>query len=75
MMGRISIPQVRRKFGFATHVRQTCAIAWTSFWTIAKSPAGLVLPAVTVLLVLLMPVLVKLRGVPLFPTTATSYPF
>jgi len=70
MMRRISIPQVRRKFGFATHARQTCAIALTSFWTIAKSAAGLVLPAVTMLLVLLMPVLVKLRGVPLLPTTA-----
>ncbi len=31
------------QFGFATHARQTCAIAGTSFGTIAKSAAGLVL--------------------------------
>ena len=70
MMRGISIPPVRRTFGFATHARQTGAIAWTSFWAIAKSPAGLVLPAVAMLLVLLVPVLVKLKGVSLLPTTA-----
>ena len=59
-MRRISIPQVfphpqnaRRKFGFDTHARQTCAIAGTAFGTIAKSAAGLVLLAVTMLVVLL----------------------
>ena len=61
MMRGISIPPVRRTFGFATHARQTGAIAWTSFWTIAKSPAGLVLPTVAMLMVLLVPVLVKLN--------------
>lgn len=70
MMRGISIPPVRRTFGFATHARQTGAIAWTSFWTIAKSPAGLVLPAVAMLLVLLVPVVVKAKGVSLLPTTA-----
>jgi ABC-2 type transport system permease protein len=69
-MRRISTPQVRRKFGFATHARQTCAIAGTAFGAIAKSAAGLVLPAVTMLVVLLMPALMDLRGVPLLPRTA-----
>jgi ABC-2 type transport system permease protein len=69
-MPRISIPKVWRKFGFATHARQTCAIAATAFRTIAKSAAGLVLPAVTMLVVLFMPALVDLRGVPLLPRTA-----
>ena len=64
------IPPVRRRFGFATHARQTGAIAGTSFWAIAKSPAGLVLPAVAMLLVLLVPVFVKNKGVSLLPTTA-----
>jgi ABC-2 type transport system permease protein len=70
MMRGISISPVRRTFGFATHARQTVAIAWTSFRAIAKSPAGLVLPAVAMLLVLLVPVFVKLKGVSLLPTTA-----
>ncbi len=64
------IPPVRRRFGFATHARQTAAIAWTSFGAIAKSPAGLVLPAVAMLLVLLVPMLMKNKGVSLLPTTA-----
>ena len=63
----IPIPQVRRKFGFATHARQTWAIAGTAFGTIAKSAVGLVLLAVTMLAVLLMPALIALRGVPLLP--------
>ncbi len=59
-MLRISVPQVRRKFGFATHARQTCAIAGTAFGTIAKSAAGLVALAVAMLVVLLMPALMAL---------------
>ena len=38
-------------FGFTTHARQTFAIAWTSFRTIAKSAAGLVLLAPIAMLV------------------------
>jgi ABC-2 type transport system permease protein len=65
-MRRISIPQVRRKFGFATHARQTFAIAWTSFSTIAKGATGLLLwAAITILVILLMPLLMNLGGVPL----------
>lgn len=69
MMRGISIPPGRQMFGFTTHARQTGAIAWTSFWAIAKSPAGLVLPAVAMLLILLVPVFLKLKGVSLPPTT------
>jgi ABC-2 type transport system permease protein len=65
----ISIPADGRTFGFATHARHTGAIAWTSFWAIAKSPAGLVLPAVAMFLVLWLPVLARLKGVSLLPTT------
>jgi hypothetical protein len=61
----------KRAFGFATRARQTLAIAWISFGTIAKSAAGLVLlAAIPILLVLLIPVLVPLRGAPLLPRTA-----
>ncbi len=67
---RIFVPQVRREFGFATHARQTCAIAGTSFRTIAKSAAGLVALAVATLVVLLMPAVIALRGVALLPRTA-----
>jgi len=59
-----------RTFGFATHARQTFAIAGTSFRTIAKSAAGLVLLAVPILVALLMPMLMPLRGVSLLPRTA-----
>ena len=68
-MSRISTPELQRKFGFATHARQTCAIAWTAFGTIAKSPASLVPLAVTMLVVLLMRALVEIRGVPFLPRT------
>ena len=70
-MRRISIPQVQRTFGFATHVRQTFAIAWTSFGTIAKSWSGLVLlAAIAILVALLGPVRLHRMGVPMLPTTA-----
>jgi len=59
-----------RTFGFATHARQTIAIAWTSFGTIAKSAAGLVLFAVAILGAFLAPALLPLRGVSLLPSTA-----
>jgi ABC-2 type transport system permease protein len=66
----ISVPRVRRTFGFASHARQTLAIAWDSFRTIAKSWAGLALlagiPLLTVPVVLDQMVS---NGVPLVPTT------
>jgi ABC-2 type transport system permease protein len=70
MMRRISIPQVRREFGFATHARQMVAVAGTAFGTIVKSAAGLVALAVALLLALLAPALIALKGVPLLPRTA-----
>ena len=71
MSGSISIQQVTRTFGFATYARQTFAIAWASFATIAKGATGLVLWApIAVLVGLLMPAIRQLGGVPLLPRTA-----
>jgi ABC-2 type transport system permease protein len=66
----ISVPQVRRTFGLAIHARQTLAIAWDSFRTIAKSWAGLaLLAAVPILTVLVVLDQMEFNGVPLVPTT------
>ncbi|OJT26045.1 hypothetical protein BO221_09440 [Archangium sp. Cb G35] len=66
-----SAPRVPRTFGFAFHARQSLAIAWTSFRTIATSWAGLALlagiPMLTVPVVLDQMVSI---GAPLVPTTA-----
>lgn len=69
MLG-ISVPQVRRTFGLATHARQMFAIAGTSFGMISKSAAGVVALPAALLLVLLIPAIVDLKGVPLLPRTA-----
>jgi ABC-2 type transport system permease protein len=50
----ISVPQVRRTFGFATRARQTGAIAWTSFGKIAKGRSGLVLLTVVAMFVIVL---------------------
>jgi ABC-2 type transport system permease protein len=72
----ISVRRVTRTFGFTTHARQTFAIVWTSFATIAKSATGLVLWApLAMLLAVLMPVLKQLGGVPLVPRTAEVITF
>ncbi|HSG39760.1 MAG TPA: hypothetical protein VLE27_09000, partial [Thermoanaerobaculia bacterium] len=66
----ISVPRVRRTFGFAIQARQTLAIGWDSFRTIAKSWAGLALLAGLPLLT--VPVVIDQmvsNGVPLVPTT------
>ncbi|MDB4912744.1 MAG: rane protein [Gemmatimonadetes bacterium] len=66
----ISIPQVPRTFGVATHVRQTLAIAWTSFRMIAKSRGGLVpLAVIAVLAGLYMLGHMEFMSVPLLPRT------
>lgn len=62
----ISVPQVRRTFGLATHARQTRAIAWTSFGSIAKSRGGFLLLAVVAMLAVVCVDLGQL-GVPLLP--------
>jgi ABC-2 type transport system permease protein len=72
-MGGISpsVVRVQRTFSFATHRRQVFAIASMSFGAIAKSATGLVLwAAVAMLIVLVMPALMELRGVPLVARTA-----
>jgi len=66
----ISVPPVRQSFGFATHLRQTLAIASSSFRMIAKSPAGLfLLAAFPMGLVLLLQLELQHWGVPLLPRT------
>ncbi|MBT1695381.1 hypothetical protein KK083_00745 [Fulvivirgaceae bacterium PWU4] len=62
--------QDRRTFGFIMHVRQTLAIAWASFRTIATSWAGLaMLVAIPMLTVLVIIDQMEANGVPLLPTT------
>jgi ABC-2 type transport system permease protein len=66
----ISIPQVRKTFGFAMCARQTHGIAWASFRMIARSPGGLVLlAAIAALVVVALPQNIALFGVPLLPRT------
>jgi ABC-2 type transport system permease protein len=66
----ISVPQVRQSFGFATHWRQTLAIARSSFWMIARNPAGLfLLVAFPMFLVLVLTVQSEHWGIPLLPRT------
>jgi uncharacterized membrane protein len=62
--------EAQPQFGFATHARQTWVIAWTAPGTIAKSAAGMVALVATLLVVLLIPALVGLKGVSLLPGTA-----
>ena len=66
----ISIPQVPRVFGLATHARQTLAVAWESFRTIAGSKGGFILPvAITVVAGLYAFGHLTFMGVPLIPRT------
>ncbi len=67
----IVIPQVRRTFGFGIHARQTLAIAWDSFRTIAKTWTGrALLVAIPIAAVLVVLGQMEFNGVPLVPTTA-----
>jgi ABC-type transport system involved in multi-copper enzyme maturation permease subunit len=45
----IAVPPVQGTFGFATYARQTLALAWTSFRTIARSRTGLALVGIMAL--------------------------
>jgi hypothetical protein len=66
----VSVPHARRSFGFGVHVRQTLAVAGSSFRMIAASPAGLfLLAAYPALLVLVLVVESEHWGVPLVPRT------
>ncbi len=67
----ISVPQVRRTFGFVTNTRQTLEIARTSFRTIATSRSGLtVVAAIAIVAVIFAHQFMENMGVPLFPRTA-----
>jgi ABC-type transport system involved in multi-copper enzyme maturation permease subunit len=67
----IAVPDLHISHGFAIHARQTLAIAWTSFRTIATSWGGLALlvavPMMTVLIVIDQMFAI---AVPLIPKTA-----
>lgn len=66
----VSIPQIRRMFDSAARARQTCAVAWNSFQTIARRPSGILLLTIFALLtVLVVPVNSNHLGVPFFPRT------
>jgi ABC-2 type transport system permease protein len=66
----IAVPQVDQEFGFTTHLRQTLAIASSSFWMIAKSPAGLfLLAAFPMMLALVLLTNMQHWGIPLLPRT------
>ena len=66
----ISVPHPEQSYGFATHLRQTLAIGWSSFRAIATSLPGLfLLVAFPAMLVLVMLVESQQWGVPLLPRT------
>ena len=66
----ISLPQLRRRFGFIANTRQMLTIAWTSFQLIVTSWAGLFMlvfiPLLTIPVVLDQ---MESKSVPLVPTT------
>ncbi|MGH7491934.1 MAG: ABC transporter permease [bacterium] len=65
-----AVPHVPRTFGFAVYALQLRTIAWTSFWTIAKSHGGLVLfTVIATLAVVVMPPSMHNMGTPLLPRT------
>ncbi|CCH52853.1 hypothetical protein BN8_01888 [Fibrisoma limi BUZ 3] len=67
----ISVPYAPRSFGYATHLRQTIAVAQSSFRMIAASPGGLFLLIVFPMLLTFV-VLVESQhwGIPLLPRTS-----
>jgi ABC-2 type transport system permease protein len=66
----IAVPQVRQSFGSATHLRQTLAIARSSFWVIAKSLPGLfLLIGFPMFLLLVVTMESQFWSVPLLPRT------
>jgi ABC-type transport system involved in multi-copper enzyme maturation permease subunit len=66
----IAVPYPTRKFGAATRVRQTLAITRDSFLAVAKSWGGLVvLIIIALLVVVILPLQLNFRSVPLLPRT------
>jgi ABC-type transport system involved in multi-copper enzyme maturation permease subunit len=67
----IDVPQMPRTFGMRLQMRQTLAIAWDSFRTIATSKVGLaLLTGVPLLTVLIVFTQMESLGTPLVPRTA-----
>src|SRR5688500_17967170 len=67
----VSVPPVRRSFGFAANLRQTVAIATSSFRMIATSLPGLfLLVAFPMMLTLVLMIDMQQWGVPLLPRTS-----
>ena len=65
-----TVLQTAQNFGFPTHLRQAMSIARSSFWMIARSPAGLFLLGVfPAFLVLVLLIELEHWGVPLLPRT------
>ena len=63
-------PAVRQSFGFTMYLRQTLAIASSSFWMLVKSPAGLFLLVVfPMFLMLVLWTESQHWGIPLLPRT------
>ncbi|MFN7115829.1 MAG: ABC transporter permease/M1 family aminopeptidase [Saprospiraceae bacterium] len=66
----ISVPRVRRSFGFSTQVHQTLSVAGSSFGMMVKSLAGLFLLVVfPAFVVLVLVVQSEQWGIPLLPRT------
>ncbi|MHA4844148.1 ABC transporter permease/M1 family aminopeptidase [Flavitalea antarctica] len=66
----ISVPEVRRNFGFATSLKQALYIARTSFRQIARHRAGFTLVSIIAIVsVVFGQSLMTQFGIPLFPTT------
>ncbi len=66
----VAVPHVHQSFDFATHLRQTLAIAASSFAMIARSPAGLfLLFAFPMFVVVVLLGASEQWGVPLLPRT------
>ncbi|AYA35997.1 hypothetical protein D3Y59_02350 [Hymenobacter oligotrophus] len=66
----VVVPQVSRPFSFGTAVRQTLAVAWSSFGYVARSRIGLPLVALIALgSALLGSEFMEQNTIPLFPTT------
>jgi ABC-type transport system involved in multi-copper enzyme maturation permease subunit len=67
---------VPRSFGPATYIRQTLAVAWSSFGTLARSRVGLPLVALISLgAALLGSEFMQQNTIPLYPTTAQVVDF
>ena len=66
----VAVPRARQTFDLATQLRQALAIGSSSFWMLAKSPAGLfLLLAFPLLLVLVTVVQSEMWGISMIPRT------